>query len=64
MRRGLAAVLEEGVLGVEGGDSGELGVGMVEVVDAEDRGREGVWRLREGLGDCADLCFVCECRRV
>jgi hypothetical protein len=54
MGGGLAAVLEQRVVGVGSGEGEEVGVGEVDVVDGEDGGGEGVGRgLEEGAqGGC------------
>ena len=55
----LAAVLDERVGGVGCGEGGLVGVGEVEVVDAEDGGGEGVRRGAERGAEGRDLLAVC-----
>lgn len=52
-RTGFAAVLDEGIVWVGGGQGELVGVGEVEVVDAHDEGREA-FAVLEGLGEGAD----------
>jgi len=60
VRGGLAAVLDQRVLGVGGGEVLEVGVGMVEVVDGDDGCGEGVGWSAEGRAEGADLWRGCK----